>query len=165
MEAGLLAPLRHVLVSFWIVNLTGDLRLANGAHVQADHEDSCLPSVAAVARCLDAMQRCLLTSPQSFCENSPLVSRSCECHICSIDRAWILLYIFQHFFTLFLTVGQIWLARSFFRVTRYVNIRRKTWCTAKNQLPTQYFIYFLFFPVHINIVKSRYFEKQNALRY
>lgn len=142
MEAGLLAPSRHVLVSFWIVNLMGDLRLANGAHVQADHKDSCLPSVA---RCLDAMQRCLLTSPQSFCKNSPLVSRSCECHICSIDSAQILLYIFQHFFffTLFLTVGQIWLARSFFRVTQYVNIRKKKTYGAlhKDLFPTQYFCF------------------------
>lgn len=163
MEAGLLAPSRHVLVSFWIVNLMGDLRLANGAHVQADHKDSCLPSVA---RCLDAMQRCLLTSPQSFCKNSPLVSRSCECHICSIDSAQILLYIFQHFFFFytFLTVGQIWLARSFFRVTQYVNIRRKKniWCTAQRSISHSVFLFC--FPVHINIIKSR-FEKRNALRY
>lgn len=149
MEAGLLAPSRHVLVSFWIVNLTGDLRLANGAHVQADHEDSCLPSVAAVARCLDAMQQCLLTSPQSFCENSPLVSRSCECHICSIDSAWILLYIFQHFFFLhfFFDSGTDLTSKIFFQSNSICKHQRKNiWCTAKNQFPTQYFCF----------VKSRY---------
>lgn len=143
MEAVLLAPSHHVLVSFWIVNLTGDLRLANGAHVQADHEDSCLPSVAAVARCLDAMQRCLLTSPQSFCEKSPLVSRSCECHICSIDSAWILLYIFQYFFfTLFFDSGTDLTSKIFFQSNSICKHQKKNGVHCKkNQFPTQYFFF------------------------
>lgn len=53
-------------------------------------------------------------------------------------------FFFLHFF---LTVGQIWLARSFFRVIRYVNIRRKTECTAK-KINFLLNIFFLFSSTH-----------------